>query len=94
VRVDFPLTCRSVAESKSPGNPGWVSQAARNNATITPVVSADGLVVTYTVTFTGNYRSLQPAVSDPMCITPDPVVVVPTPTETPTDPNNPVIPIP
>jgi hypothetical protein len=98
VRVDFPLTCRSVAESKSPGNPGWVSQAARNNATITPVVSADGLVVTYTVTFTGNYRSLQPAVSDPMCITPDPIVVVPTPvptpTETPTDPNNPVIPIP
>jgi hypothetical protein len=77
VRVDFPTTCRTVANATET-NLGWVSQAARNNAVIVAKKSADGTTVTYTVTFTGNFSSLQPAVSDAICITPDaPPPVVP-----------------
>jgi hypothetical protein len=71
VRVDFPTTtpatCLTEEQSKV-GNVGWVSKAARGNATVTATRSADNLTVTYTVTFNGNYRSLAPAVSDPLCV--------------------------
>jgi hypothetical protein len=83
VRVEFPTACRPAKKARET-NPGWVSQAARNSVTITADVSDDRLTVTYTVTFTGAFRSLQPAVSDPICVTPDPVPPKPTPTPTPT----------
>jgi hypothetical protein len=76
VRVEFPTTCRNRAESEMV-NTGWVSPAARNNANITAAFNTESTMVTYTVTFTGNFRSLQPAVSDPICVLPPPTPVTP-----------------
>ena len=71
VEVNFPNQCRPLSEAGNT-NPGWVSRAARASSTVTaaPIKTAeDGtMTVVYTVKFTGSYASLQPAVSDPVCI--------------------------
>jgi hypothetical protein len=80
VRVEFPTACRTAAEAAANGNPGWVSQAARGSAIITPTLAVDGLTVTYTVRFDKNYSSLQPAKSDPICVE-QPAAPEPPPTD-------------
>ena len=77
VKVEFPAasTCILLADAEKTSK-GWISNAARNNANITAQVNQEKTGVVYTVTFTGNFSSLQPAVSDSICVTP-PVVPVP-----------------
>jgi hypothetical protein len=78
VKVEFPAATTCISqENATRTNNGWISQAARNNATITAAVSQDKTSVIYTVTFTGNFRSLEPAVSDSICLVPPPVVEPP-----------------
>ena len=70
VEVNFPSQCRPLSEAENT-NPGWVSRAARDSADISTKITRaeDGtLTAVYTVKFDGNYASLQPAVSDPVCI--------------------------
>jgi hypothetical protein len=78
VKVEFPAStaCRSQADAGNTNN-GWISQAARNNADITFKVSEDQLSVVYTVTFKNAFASLEPAVSDSICLVAPPVVVDP-----------------
>jgi len=80
VTVAFPsaTSCRS-QEDAGKTNLGWISQGARNDryATITAVVAENKQSVVYTVTFKNEFASLNPAVSDSVCLVPPPVVEVP-----------------
>ena len=70
VEVDFPDQCRPLVEAGTT-NPGWVSRAARDSSKITAefTTAQDGTVtVVYTVKFSGRYAALQPAISDPVCV--------------------------
>jgi hypothetical protein len=86
VTVNFRTECRTAADYQADYR-GWISSAARGSAVQSQEI-LNGNTVVYTFTFTGNFSSLQPAVSDPICFTPAPVV----PPETPETPPEPVTP--